>query len=388
MFEIEGQYFAAEQARGGSPSPRARKRRADQSSAVGQKTLAEQARGRMPVALGTNRPEEGHIEYAEQGTERSPLPVDTHQAAEGQLPCAEKANDSSPSPLDAIIKELIALQKQRRFINKAKSQIDRSMEAYLAQLAGYRPKTNPDGTRITDADGKPVQDKAGKALWAEIGRVRKAVEARNPINLPAWADVPMILASSQSRASWDAMLRDVEKRMEDLAKLLPVWPWWQQIRGAGAKGLAIIVGEAGDVGSYRSKSHLWKRLGLAVIDGGRQRRVKGDAAIRHGYVAPRRAEIWTLAESLIKHQRAGDKDEDGADPKKSGKPVAGPAHPTGPYGEHYTRRKEYVSKRERGLNSREPWDAKHIDNDAKRYMTKALIRDLRAAWRQADTVTQ
>ena len=38
-----------------------------------------------------------------------------------------------------------------------------------------------------------------------------------------------------------------EKAMTLLARKLPVFPWWDSIRGTGALGLAIIVGEAGNL---------------------------------------------------------------------------------------------------------------------------------------------
>ncbi len=392
---IEGQCRFAEQANKLAPSPRVRERRADQSSEVGQSSHAEQATDRAPASLDINQPAEGHKGVAEQ------------------------ARVPPPSPVDTIIEELASLQRQRRFAIKTQSRIDRSLEAFLAQLAGYRPKVAEDGSKLTDASGKPIEDKDGKKLWAEIGRVRRLVEAGKPSeakateragqpwnaeqaivlaparkpsrkgsregqsihaeqasslapSLPHWANVPMILTSAHSRRIWDHMRADTEKQMIAIAKQLPVYPWWKAIKGAGDLGLAIIVGESGDLGSYRSKSALWKRLGLAVIDGGRQRKVAGEAAMTHGYAPSRRAEVWTLADSLFKHQWRGADEETGR--------VAGPS---GPYGEYYGRRKTYLTERERGVNEREPWSAKHIDNDARRYMTKALIRDLRAAWRAA-----
>jgi hypothetical protein len=414
---IEGQSTAAEQAIAGLPSPRVPKRRADQSSEVGHPHDAEQASGRSPASLDTNRSAEGQGRAAEQASKSTPSPIDPNQQAEGQIRLAEQANSCAPSPVDAIVAKIAALQRQRRFMIKSQSRIDRSLEAYLANLAGYRPNVAEDGTKLRDADGKPIQDKDGKKLWTEIGRIRRLVEAgkesgakvseraghscgaeqaiaaspaRKPSrkggregqsltaeqasplspSLPQWADVPMILASANSRQIWDNMRTQVEKDMIRLAKQLPVYPWWQAIKGAGDLGLAIIVGEAGDVGSYRDKSALWKRLGLAVIDGGRQRRVAGEAAMAHGYAPARRAEVWTIADSLFKHQWRGADEDTGR--------IAGPS---GPYGEYYGRRKAYLTERERGVNEREPWTPKHIDNDARRYMTKALLRDLRGAWR-------
>ncbi len=383
MFDqIEGHVCSAEKASNDSPSPRVRKSRAGKSSGVGQACRAEKATNYPPASLDTNQPEEGHFCFAEQAVSATSTPVDT------------------------IVNQLVALQKQRRFIIKSQSRIDRSLEQYLATLAGYRPKVADDGTKLRDDAGKAVQDKDGKKLWAEISRIRKLVESGKELparagqargaekantvsparkesreggregqqygdeksnrvlpSLPSWADVPMILASAQTRIVWDKMRDQVEKEMASLAKQLPVYPWWKNIRGAGDIGLAKIVGEAGNLSKYRDKSALWKRLGLAVIDGGRQRRVAGEAALLHGYSPARRSEIWNIADSLFRAQWRG-ADED----------ANLPARPIGPYGEYYGRRRTYLAA------TRPDVTAGHANNEARRYMTKALIRDLRGAW--------
>jgi hypothetical protein len=328
-----------------------------------------------------------------------------------------------------VIERLTALQRRRRAALKNQQRIDRACESYLATLAGYRPKVDENGEKIRDAEGRPVKDVAGKKLWNEIGRVRRSVEShysseakasdrpghppvaekaivgppgrnlsrkgnkeghsdsaekaieKSP-SLPHWADVGFILASAQSRTIWDALRVEIETEMEALAKQLHVWPWWQaEVKGGGAKWLAVIVGEAGDVGSYKSKSHLWKRCGLAVIDGERQRKkASAEGAAAHGYNPQRRSELWNVGVGVVRAQWRGDRDEDGKKPAETGKPVAVPGHAVGRYGEMYARRKAFLAAREQRRND-EPWTPKHIDNDARRWMTKAILRDLRACWR-------
>jgi hypothetical protein len=51
------------------------------------------------------------------------------------------------------------------------------------------------------------------------------------------------------------------------------------------------------------------------------------------------------------------------------------AHAIGPYGEAYGERKAW--------NLARGWTPGHAENDARRYMTKRLIRDLWRAWRDA-----
>ncbi len=92
---------------------------------------------------------------------------------------------------------------------------------------------------------------------------------------------------------------------------------------------------------------------------------------------------------------------DGKDAAKTGKPVAVPAHPLGPYGKVYGRRKEHTAsindvggyaeraqaivermrregKAPQAENVAGRLTRKHLDNDARRVMTKALVE---AVWR-------
>ena len=168
-----------------------------------------------------------------------------------------------------------------------------------------------------------------------------------------------------ARALIETSRKETEKQMAKLAKELPVYPWIEGIRGAGALGLAQIVGESGDLSNYPDHSKLWKRLGLAVIDGGAQRRVSGADAEKHGYSPSRRS-----GDSLFK---AG-----------------------GDYADLLRQRKTYELEQAQaqGLTvlpaaripakGRDAYRSEgHIHNRAKRYMEKRFIRDLWRAWRDA-----
>lgn len=159
----------------------------------------------------------------------------------------------------------------------------------------------------------------------------------------------------------------VEKRLLKLAPELPVYRWMQSVKGFGELNLVGIVGEAGDVGSYRNPSCLWKRMGLAVIDGGRQRKCSdADLALIHGYSPQRRSVTYLLGESLSKHQLIS-KEKSGTEHGKS----------AGPYGE------VYIARRKATAISHPDWTDMHRVKDARRIMTKAALRDLWCAWRQA-----
>lgn len=94
-----------------------------------------------------------------------------------------------------------------------------------------------------------------------------------------------------------------EKRMIKVAKNLDLAEWAQSIPGFGMGNFTYILGSLADrPANYRSISAVWKRMGLAVIEGERQRRVAGNAdlAIAHGYNAERRATAFVLSECLLR----------------------------------------------------------------------------------------
>ena len=272
-----------------------------------------------------------------------------------------------------IVAELVQLQRMRKHCITAQSRCDRSIESLIATLSGYR----------VDDD-----EKARKASFAQAAAYRKRVEKDGGGHVlpdtqigcaPSGLDF-MILANASARAPWDDQRAVHEKEMEMLAKLLPVYPFVESVRGLGAKGFAIIVAEAGiPIGEYRTVSGLWKRLGLAVIGGECQRRKRDkDAAAAHGYSPARRAQVWAVcSDSLFRAQWRGADEDAGL-----------PARPIGPYGEVYARRRAHTAERvvaTEGLAAADPakWTKGRCHNDARRVMTKQLMVDLWVAWRKA-----
>jgi hypothetical protein len=260
--------------------------------------------------------------------------------------------------LSPVVSALAELQTQRVFCIKSQSRCDRSTEALIARFLGFR----------TDLEPKQRLD-----LFKRAAALRKAVEKGGEGHFhredhptrDLSALTPIILLSAQSREAWDKHRAQVERQMRKLARSLPVWSWVEPIKGFGDLGLAIIIGETGDLSNYATKERVWKRLGVAVIEGERQQRKAGaEAAAAHGYSPHRRAEVWTLlSDSMFRHQWRGEKD-------------GVPAGPAGPYGEVYARRKAHTETRE--------WTLGHRHNDARRVMSKAVIEDLWKAWRSHD----
>ncbi|PAQ00918.1 hypothetical protein LRP31_25510 [Mesorhizobium mediterraneum] len=240
--------------------------------------------------------------------------------------------------------------RQRVYAMEQRKRADLALGSFLRMMLGWSlalPKEDQDAIRARSAE---LLKSGGEGTeWAHI-----------------------IEASVQSRKPFDDIEAAALKEMKALACQLPVWSeFGQGVRGFGEASLAIIVAEAGDLSLYPKKGHLWKRMGVAVIDGERQGGLPKNAHkedwIEHGYNRQRRSRMWTIGDTLIKAQ--------------------------GPYREVYLARKEYERQRAEELGLIVAPSAKipakradefmsdgHIHRRAQRYMEKRLLRDLWQAW--------
>jgi hypothetical protein len=194
--------------------------------------------------------------------------------------------------------------------------------------------------------------------WFAVARMRAAGEPLPDGKFPkvTEADEAAVVATRAryfaARDFTETQRKACQKELLKAAKQLPAAAWVQGVRGFGMPSFAAVVGEAGDLGSYDSVAKLWKRMGLAVIDGKSQRRVSDAAeAARHGYNPRRRSEMHVVGECILK---AG-----------------------GPYREVYDQRKAYETERTPEMSKI------HAHRRAMRYVEKRLLRDLWRAWRQA-----
>jgi len=167
----------------------------------------------------------------------------------------------------------------------------------------------------------------------------------------------------QARALLESKRKETEKAMDSAAKSLPIAPWVEGVRGMGMGSLAAIVGECGDLSNYSTVSKLWKRMGLAVVNGERQRRVAGAEAIEHGYSPSRRSVMWNVGQSILKAQSA-----------RIDKETAEVLRPAGVYREFYDAIKAIEIERVE--------TAGHAHNRATRRMEKRVLQDLWVEWRR------
>ena len=164
--------------------------------------------------------------------------------------------------------------------------------------------------------------------------------------------------------------KSLTKEMEKLVKTLPVWKWCDGQKGLGAASAARMIAQCGDFTEYRSISALWKRAGLAVIDGERQRRVTGDAAIIHGYSPYRRSVFWNMCQSFFKAQGTAEK---------------GTATKYRLYYDAQKARQLEINSDTLGAPSKaDPTKRvcvlKHADNRAMRKLTGKIVQDMANAW--------
>lgn len=291
-------------------------------------------------------------------------PSSPHASGEGHNEVAPQ-KPIAPS-LAFIIAEIRAWHRQRVFAMDQRKRSDLALGAFLRTQLGW-------SRALPKAEGEKIRKQAAEliALGEKVFK-GKATAIGNP-SFDQWGAV--ILAAIQGRSHWDAIESAATKEMERLAKSLPVWSTFGEgIKGFGARSLAVIVGEAGDLSLYANPAKLWKRMGLAVMNGVRQGGLRKTASaedwIAHGYNAKRRSFMFVIGDVLVKNQNdyravyLARKDFERAKAHAAGLTVA----PAAKIPEK--RKHEFMSDG-------------HVHRRAQRYMEKRLLRNLRSAWRRA-----
>lgn len=262
--------------------------------------------------------------------------------------------------------------RQRQFAMKQRKRANNALGAFLRLMMGWKPDNDAENNSQAKKQAARLI-KIGEYLFANATRSA----ARQKLIVHGSGFEPfrdLIMAAIHARSPFDRLEIENTKRMEKLAKTLPVWAeWGQSIRGFGPRSLGVIVGEAGNLANYPAKGHLWKRMGLAVIDGVRQgglrSSAKSDEWMAHGYNPARRSHMFVIGDVLIKSKN--------------------------PYRDIYLRRKAYECEMAEGMglivapsakipaNRKDEFiSAGHIHAKAQRYMEQKFLRDLHNAWRR------
>lgn len=266
--------------------------------------------------------------------------------------------------------------RQRVYAMEQRKRADLALGSFLRMVLGWSlalPKGEQEVIRARAAELQTIGDKVAKQE-TKLENKRKPVEGSDDPVFLEWRN--LIMASVAARTPFDEIEAAAGKEMKALAVRLPVWmEFGEGIRGFGKMSLAIIVAEAGDLSKYPKKGHLWKRMGVAVIDGQAQGKLPKNTAkdiwIEHGYNRERRSRMFTIGDTLIKAQ--------------------------GPYREVYLARKEYERARaeREGLivapsakipvkRAHEFISDGHIHRRSQRYMEKRLLRELWQAWKSPE----
>jgi Transposase IS116/IS110/IS902 family len=254
------------------------------------------------------------------------------------------------------------LHRQRRFAMKVQQKLDRSLESFLRINA---TAWNPNAE---DAD----REKANREVKDLIKRIRAGEQHEF---------TTAVVTTDRAREPADEMREVNEKAMERAAKKLPVYPWLENIRGAGALGLATIIAETGDLSNYDTPAKLWKRLGYAPFDGHagstwkretwRPRALSSEEWIENPFSGERYALMTQIATWLVNAQWIG-----------AAKAGNGEGKPNGHYGEIYAKRRDQTKV------SHSDWTLGHRRSDALRITMKAFLKDLWTEWRRVVAITE
>lgn len=277
----------------------------------------------------------------------SPLPADV-QGDDGAT--RDALSKDQHMSVDPIIAEIRGFHRTRQDLHRAEKSLTLQIKAIERRYNGSKNVTIENDLPATDtlSDGCLLSGDSENEDDEEVQlSVATQVADDNFIIFAVtkpFVDARKVLKTERLAA---------ERQCQKAAKKLPVWPFVEAINGFGPLGLAQIIGETGDLSLYSNPAKVWKRMGLAVIDGRAQRRVAGADALKHGYNPVRRAIMFCIGDSLLKKQNS--------------------------YRELYLERKKYEEQKVPD-GTKMLWHRR-----AQRYVEKRLLRDLWRAWRDLST---
>lgn len=260
-----------------------------------------------------------------------------------------------PSDITGICVALQELQVRRKFWIGTINKQTNAMGALVRRMIGFVGKDQDE------ADREKLKKRAARI----VARAMKDEPQDTDDTAVAGALVADFAAFGEALRAPEARRHDIELQMKCAVRKLPIAEWAKGVRGLGEIGLAVIIGEAGDLANYATKRKLWRRLGLGMAPGHEAHaystwRMKGGLTAEDwttaGYAPRRRAEIHScVAEPMLRQQTMI----------------------TGPY------RQAYDKRRARCEAVHADWTKAHLHADALRIMTKELISDLWSEWRKS-----
>lgn len=257
--------------------------------------------------------------------------------------------------IEQICEDIKEAHRRRRYAMKVQQKLDRALESYVrSNFTGWKP----------DLDEKKREAENKKAM--DILKAARDGEGDKGL-------VNLVFLTDNGREPFDRFREENEKFMAAEIKKLPIYSWVENIRGAGALGVATIVAEAGALHNYSNPQKLWKRLGYAPYDGyagstwkratWRPRTLTSEEWIENPFSGQRYAlmaqvALWLVNAQWIGKAKAGN--EEGL--------------PNGPYG------KVYAARRKRTAETHPEWTPGHCRSDALRVTMKEFLLDLWCEW--------
>lgn len=248
-----------------------------------------------------------------------------------------------------LIVQIQELQVRRKFLISLVNKNTNAAGALVRRALGWK---------YDDENKEKVNKRAASILAAALsGKPQKGDDEKVHARV-----APDLALTAQAVAIYDKARHEIELDMKRAARKLPVADFQKQVRGFGELGLAVIVGEAGDLSTYSHIDKIYKRLGLMPFFGKaastwrREGGLSADGWTALGYSPRRRAELFAvIGDPLFRAQSVGN-------------------------GEY---RITYDKRREKTAVDHPDWSKLRSHYDAQRIMTKALLADLWQAWRSA-----
>lgn len=246
---------------------------------------------------------------------------------------------------DTVFDELRELQVRRKhFIKQQVSAGNRACALIRRKLGWHLGLSESDRSSL---------EKRSRAILAQAltGKYRP----NDPFYDDLVADLEMV---RQMLVPVRCARSAIEKQMRALARSLPVYgAFVAHVPGFGDLGLAVVVGECGDLANYASKQKVWKRCGLAPFKGKAASTWRRSGGLTKeewtalGYAPRRLGEIFgCVTGSLVK------------------------AKAKSRYGARYTARRAHTAI------AHPDWTKGHSADDAARCITKDLLADLWSVW--------
>ena len=253
--------------------------------------------------------------------------------------------------IDQVCGAIQDLQVRRKFIIKMETANTNMVKALVARMCGFDPN---------------AEETAREKVWTRAGQiVRRALAERQQDE----ADLPIAKSVAPELEMVRRMLEPLLIRREEveveMARLAMELPVNIQVTGFKAIGLAVIVGEAGNLSNYATIRKLWRRFGLGMAPGHEGKaysthRRDGtfagapDEWIKAGYSPKRLGQVFGVVTVPLFMAKAKNQ-----------------------YGAVYQKRREHTAI------THPDWTKGHSDMDARRVMVKAFLADLWREWRRS-----